>query len=123
MSEEPKKTHYELPTGAVAILEETLVAPTWYKDEPKAGMLMTRANAAYKALPDTAPRPKPEKGEDPEDYNARVDAWAAVLLEFDWTEKQKDAAKTCIRYFIKQGALDGKDPAIALIHLLGLDDE
>lgn len=119
----PKTTHYELPTGAVAMLEEIIPQSAWYKDDPKQGFLIVRATSAFEALPDTAPRIKPEKDETKDSFDARVEAWAKPVLEFEWTDKQKDAAKTCVRFFLKQGAFAVNTNTVALLRLLGLDDE
>ena len=123
MSEAQKPIQYELPTGAIAILEEVLPTPQWYKDEPKQAGLIVRAMQAADALPATADRPKPEKDETKEAFEVRADAWAAVNLEFFWTDKQKEAAKACIKYYIKQGALAINPNSVALITLFGLIDE
>lgn len=122
-TEAPKPTHYELPTGAVAILEEILPTPQWYKDEQKQAALIVRAMDAVDALPETAARPKPEKDETKGDFDARADAWAATNLEFNWTDKMKEAAKACVKYYIKQGALSINANSVALITLFGLADE
>lgn len=119
----PTTTHYELPTGAVAILEEILGTPTWYKEDPKQGVLIVRAVAALEALPETPKRPAPEKDETKEAFEVRADAWAAPVLEFEWTDKQKSAVKTCVGYYLKQGAFAVNVNTVALLSLLGLDDE
>jgi len=119
----PSTTQYELPTGAIAMLEEIIPQPQWYKDDPKQGFLIVRATSAFEALPDTAPRIKPEKEETKEDFEARADDWAKPGLMFEWTDKQKDAVKVCVRYFLKQGAFAVNTNTVALLHMLGLDDE
>jgi hypothetical protein len=42
---------------------------------------------------------------------------------FEWTDKQKDAVRVCVRYYLKQGAFAVNINTVALIKLLGLDDE
>lgn len=124
MSTEPNKnTHYELPTGAIAILEEILGTPTWYKDDPKQGVLIVRAVGALEALPETKPRPVAEKDESRESFQKKVDVWAADILQYDWSEKQKAAVRTCVAYYLKQGAFAVNTNTVALLSLLGLDDE
>lgn len=122
-TDKPTSTHYELPTGAIAILEEILPLAQWYKDDPKQGVLITRAAAAFEALPDTAKRIKPEKDEEKGDFDARFAAWGEPVLEFEWTDKQKDAVRACVRYHLKQGALPVNANTVALLMLLGLNDE
>lgn len=122
MTEAPKSTTYNLSTGAVALLHEILPTPQWYKDDPKQGVLIVRASSAIDALPDVE-RPKPEKDEDKDGYEARIDAWASPVLEFEWTDKQKDAVKKCVSFYLKQGAFAVTKHTVALLHLLGLDDE
>lgn len=119
----PKTTQYELPTGAVAILEEILPTPQWYKEDPKQAKTIVHAVAALDALPETAARPKPEKDEDKDAFEARVDAWAEVNLMFNWTDKQKEAASKCVSHYLKQGAFSVNVNLVALIRLLGLNDE
>lgn len=121
--EQKKPTQYELPTGAIAILEEILGTPTWYKDDPKQGVLIVRAVAALDALPDTAARPIAEKDELRESFEKKIDAWAKTNLMFDWTDKQKSAVKTCVAYYLKQGAFAVNTNTVSLLRLLGLDDE
>lgn len=119
----PKTTQYELPTGAVAILEEIIPLAGWYKDDPKQGLLIARSVSAMDALPETAPRIKADKDESKGDFDARVDAWASPILMFEWTDKQKDAAKKCVTHFLKQGAFNPNKTTVALLRLFGLDDE
>ena len=119
----PKSTHYELSVGALAVLQEILPTPTWYKEDPKQGVLIGRAYAATEALPDLPRRPMPEKDETKEAFDERATTWASPVLEFEWTDKQKDAVKTCVRYYLKQGAFTVTEHTVALLRLLGLDDE
>lgn len=123
MSDAPASTTYNLSTGAIAVLSEILPTPQWYKDDPKQGVLIGRAFAASEALPDTPPRPKPEQDESKEAFEKRIEAWADPILMFDWTEKQKDAVRTCVRYYLKQGAFSVTTHTVQLLKLLGLDDE
>lgn len=116
-------TQYELPTGAVTILEEVLETPHWYKDDAKQARTIVHAVGALDALPATASKPKPDKDETQESFDARVDAWAAPILMFDWTDKQKEAVKKCVTYYLKQGSLLVNVNTVALLTLLGLDDE
>ena len=120
---EQKTTHYELPTGAVAILQEILSTPQWYKDDPKQANTIVRAVQALDALPDLTDRPKPEKDEAKEAFEVRADAWAAPILQFDWTDKQKEAVKKCVAFYLKQGAFSVNANIVSLLVLLGLDDE
>lgn len=124
-TEETKKppTHYELPTGAIAILEEILATPQWYKDDPKQAKTIVHAVGALDALPTTKERPKQDKGEDKEFFEARVDVWSADILMFEWTDKQKEAVKKCVSFYLKQGAFSVNSHIVALLTLLGLDDE
>jgi hypothetical protein len=119
----PKANHYELSVGTIAVLQEILPTPQWYKDDPKQGVLVGRAYYANEALPDLPPRPKPEKDEDKDVFEARIKAWADPILEFEWTDKQKDAVKTCVRHYLKQGAFSVTEHTVAMLHMLGLDDE
>lgn len=122
-TDKPKAIHYELPTGAVAILEQILPTPTWYKDDPKQARTIVAAVAAADALPETAARPAMKADETQEAFNIRVDTWAEPVLEFEWTDKQKEAAKKCVAHYIKGGNLSVNAHLVALIKLLGLDDE
>lgn len=119
----PKTTHYELSTGAVAVLQEILPTAQWYKEDPKQGLLIGRAYAAAEALPETPARPAAEKDEVKEAFEKRIDTWAAPVLEFDWTDKQKDAVKVCVKFYLKQGAFLVTEHTVTLLHMLGLDDE
>jgi hypothetical protein len=122
-AEGPKSTQYELPTGAVALLEEILPTPQWYKDDPKQAKTIVHAVGALDALPDTVKRPEVKKDEAKEDFENRADAWASPILMFEWTDKQKEAVKKCVGYYLKQGAFLVNVNTVALLRLLGLDDE
>lgn len=121
----PTSTHYELPTGAIAVLEELLPTAQWYKDDPKYAKLLCTAVDALDALPETAPRPVPEKDETVAAYEARIAPWNDKVLMFDWTDKQRDAARKCIQHYLKLGQLNGATTStVALIRLfkLHIDD-
>lgn len=122
-SDEPKKTHYELGTGAVALLSEILPTPMWYKEEAAQGEVIDHAFAAHQALPATAKAPEPEVGEEKELFEARADLWADANLEFEMTAKQVAAVKACTAFYLKQGAFRITKHTVALLTLLGLDDE
>lgn len=122
-TESPKTIQYELPTGAIAILEEILTTPTWYKEDPKQARLIVAASNALDALPDTTLRPQPNKDEAANAYKERVDAWAELILMFEWTDRQKETVKKCVAYYLKQGAFAINHNTVALIRILGLDDE
>jgi hypothetical protein len=122
-AEGPKTTHYELPTGAIAILEEILATPTWYKDDPKQAKTIVHAVGALDALPETVTRPTVDKDEQRDSFEKKVDAWAKLNLMFEWTDKQKEAVKKCVGYYLKQGAFAVNTNTVALLTLLGLDDE
>lgn len=124
MSTETKTpTHYELPTGAVAILHEILATPTWYKEDPKQAKTIVHAVGALDALPEPQDRPQPDKDEKRDTFEERVDEWAKPVLEFEWSDKQKEAVKKCVGYYLKQGAFAVNANTVALLTLLGLDDE
>jgi hypothetical protein len=116
-------TQYELPTGAVAILNTILPMATWYKDEQKQARLIVDAVSADDALPATPPRPEQATGEKPEAYGVRVGTWGEPVLMFQWTERQKSAAKACVRYFLRNGNLAVNANTLALINLFNLDEE
>jgi hypothetical protein len=123
MSDAPKTTQYELPTGAIAILEEILPSPQWYKDDPKQARMIVNSVAAAEALPDLAERPSPEKDEKVEAFKARAEAWAGTNMMLDWTEKQVAAVKVCVKFYLKSGNLAASKQVAALICALQLDDE
>ena len=123
MTDAPATTHYELSVASIAILTEILPTPTWYKEEAKQATLIGRAYSANDALPDVPTRPVPKEKESKESFEARIDVWANPILEFDWTDKQKDAVKVCVRYYLKQGSFTVTEHTVALLHMLGLDDE
>ena len=122
-TEAPKTTKYELSTGGIAVLGEILPTVQWYKDEAKQGQLICRAFAANEALPEVAERPKPEKDELKDSFDPKVEKWAEPILSFEWTDKQKDAVKVCVRFYLKQGAFTVTTHTVKLLELLGLDDE
>ena len=132
MSDEIKKDPgpitkpYELTAGAIAILEDVLPLGSWYKDEQKQGLLLTRAIAACEALPDIGSRPKPTKEEEQDVYDARVEKWRDTIFMFNWTDKQKDAAKVCVRFYLKQAAFGATATTASLLkffELIAPDDE
>lgn len=123
MSTETKIPHYELPTGAIAILQEILATPQWYKDDPKQAKTIVHAVGALDALPDLVDRPQPDKDETRDVFEERVDAWASPILMFEWSDKNKESAKKCVAYYLKQGAFAVNGNTVALLKLLGLDDE
>ena len=115
--------HYELPVGAIMLLESVLGQSQWYKEDPKAGYLVVRAVQAADALPDLPEKLKVESGESQDDFDKRFDAWADPVCEFQWTEKQREAVKVCVRFFLKQGAFVVTKHLVSLLRLLGLDEE
>jgi len=117
------KTHYELPTGAVAILHEILATPQWYKEDQKQARTIVSAVGALDALPDLTDRPQPEKDEKREAFEDRADAWAKPVLMFEWSDKQKEAVKKCVAFYLKQGSFAVNANTVALLTLLGMDDE
>jgi hypothetical protein len=123
MSNDKNTTHYELPAGAIAILDAIMPTNTWYKEEPKQAAMIVHSVAAVEELPDLGERLKPEKDETQTSFDARVDAWSARNFEFDWSDKQKNAAKKCVQFYLKQGALDAKPAIVALLKLLQLTDD
>lgn len=121
--ETPASTKYTLTIGAIAILAEILPTTTWYKEDSKPGQLMGRSFAACEALPDFDDRPIRTKEESEAAFDKRLDAWADPEKSFEWTDKQRDAVKTCVRYYMKQGAFVVTKHAIGLLKMLQLDDE
>ena len=75
------------------------------------------------AMPDLNDRPQPEKDEKREAFEVRVDAWAKPIQMFLWSDKHKEAVKKCVAYYLKQGAFAVNANTVALLTLLGLDDE
>lgn len=119
--EPPKVEHYELCVGGVALLKEVLASASWYKEDSNQAKSILHAVTASLALPAVPERPR--LGDDPKDFEARVDAWAEASLMFDWTDAQKDAAKRCTSFYVKQGAFIANDPVVALLRLLRLHDD
>lgn len=117
------KQHYELPTGAIAILQDILPTAIWYKEEVKKSKLMVHSVDAEEALPVTEKRPTPTKEESQDAFEARVDKWADKVLMFEWTEKQRDAAKKCFAYYLKQANLTATPNTVALIRLFKTEDD
>ena len=116
-------THYELPAGAIALLDAILPTNMWYKEDPKQASMIVHGVGAGEALPDLGERIKPEKDEMQDTFNERIDAWSARNMEFEWSDKQKAAVKRCVQYYLKQGALDVKPSVAALLKLLSLADD
>ena len=123
MNDKNITTHYELPTGAIAILGHVLPTAVWYKDEAKQARLIVDAVAAEDALPEVPESLKPEKDETEDAFKARVDAWGSPILIVNWTDRQKAAVKACVRYYIKNGNLTATSNLVAIINLLQLDEE
>lgn len=119
----PKTTQYELPTGAIAILEEILPSASWYKDETKQARMIVNSVSAADALPETAKRPVPEKDESQESFKARIEEWSNVSLMLDLNDKQIASVKCCVKFYIKSGGLTASKPVAALIRALAIDDE
>jgi hypothetical protein len=115
--------HYELPVGAIVLLDSILTQPQWYKENPRGGSLIVRAVQASDALPDIPARIQPEKDETQYAYDRRLYKWSDLVYEFDWTGKQREAVKVCVQHFLKQGAFASTKYCVALLCLLGLDDD
>lgn len=113
--DQPKKTTtYELSAGGIAILQDKMPLMEWYKDEPKSAWLIVRSVEAVEALPDIGNRPTKETPIE------EINKWAERSFQFEWTEKQKDAAKVCIGFFKKHGAIFSTKHFVALMKLLGM---
>lgn len=119
----PKKIHYEQSIGAIAILAEILPTPQWYKDNPRQVVLINRSYLACEALPDLPKRPKPDKDEDKDSFEARIDMWADPILEFEWTDKEKESVKTCVKFYMKQASFTITKHIISIFKLLDMEDE
>ncbi len=118
----PTKTKYNISTGSAAILAEILPTTQWYKDEAKQGQLICRAFAACEALPELPDRPKKDAGED-KSFDVRVEKWGDPKVEVEWSDKEKEAVRACMRFYLKQGAFMVTAYAIELLNLLSLNDE
>lgn len=123
MNEVKSPTQYSLSVGAIALLQEILPTPGWYKDDAKQAQLIGRSHSAAEALPDLPPRPVQEKEESKESFEKRVDDWAAPMMNVEWTDKQKGATCTCFKFYLKQGAFRVNEHVISLLALYGLEDE
>ncbi len=118
----PTKTKYSISTGSAAILAEILPTTQWYKDETKQGQLICRAFAACEAIPDLPDRPKKE-GNDDSTFTVRTEKWGEPKIEVEWSDKEKEAVRACVRFYLKQGAFMVTAYAIELLNLLSLNDE
>jgi hypothetical protein len=114
---------YELPTGAIVLLHKILTLASWYKDEPKQAKVMIAAMDAIDRLPPEPPELPRTDGEKDDAYASRFREWEMAPLMFQWDDRHKDAAKVCVRYFIKQGNLTTTRPVCALVRMLQLDKE
>jgi hypothetical protein len=117
MSAEEKKvtkTTYELSAGGIAMLKDFLPLTEWYKEDPKAAWLIVRSVEAEEALPDIGERPKQT------DAIPEINKWAERSFQFEWTEKQLNAAKSCITFFKKHGRLFAHKHTVAVMRLLGM---
>lgn len=113
-------THFELSAGAILILSSSLGRNGWYKDDPKPDVLCGRGFSAHEALPEFTDMPTPGKDETKEAFEERFDKWAEKIYQFEWTPKQKDAARACLRYFFKQGIYSSTKYTIEAMRFLGL---
>lgn len=121
--DKPVTIQYELTSGALTILDDVLRRPGWYKDEPKFGSLVKRARSIRKRLPAPGKAPTKNEEESEEAFNARFEAWAATVHQFDWTDLEKEAAKKAFSFFLKLGAFEITDALIDLIRLFQLDND
>lgn len=119
----PVKTKYTLTVGAASVLAEILPTTQWYKDEAKQGQLICRSFAACEAIPDLAERPVRNKEDSNKHYEDLLDKWGDKTVEVEWSDKEKEAVRACVRYYVKQGAFMVTKYAIELLMLLGLNDE
>lgn len=122
-TEAPAKAKYTLTVGAASILAEILPTTQWYKDEAKQGQLICRSFAACEALPDIADRPVKTKEDSQKYYDELTAKWGDVLVEVEWTDKEKEAVRACVRFYLKQGAFMVTKYAIELLNALSLNDE
>jgi hypothetical protein len=119
----PTKTKYTISVGAASVLAEILPTTQWYKDEAKQGQLICRSFAACEAIPELPDRPKPDKDELASAHEIRLNKWGDPKVEVEWTDKEKEAVRACMRYYLKQGAFMVTKYAIELLMLLSLNDE
>lgn len=120
MDTKEEARQYELPTGAIATLDDILPSGMWYKDNPKPGPLITRSVEALEALPKFDPQPKPVPGMTEREHVAAVREWRKPTLILHWTERQKSAVKVCVSFYLKNGGLPADASTAALLRLCGL---
>lgn len=119
----PEKKPYELTAACISMLEDILPTSEWYKDDPKQGLLLVRGVDAYETLPDLGERPRKLETESVSDFEARGDAWGERVFQFEWTDKERDAVKHCVKHYLKKGVFRATANTKALLHFLSLHDE
>jgi len=79
--------------------------------------------SARDALPEIPDVLKADKDEPQKDFDVRVKKWAEPKLEVEWNDKQRDAVRICVKFFLKHASLAATSSTVELLTLLGLEDE
>jgi hypothetical protein len=120
----------ELTRGAVQLLEQMLMQPEWAKDTAtlyRAGALLERIDGEFGG--DKAPEvPKWDKDEEPdtaevEQFNRQMDEWANRSVEFEVSEKEREACKTCVNESVKKGQVRPTKHYMRIAQALGLAED
>lgn len=121
---------FEITRGAIQLLEQMLLQPEWAKDTAvlyRAGAMLERLDNDFGQ--DKAPKPpKAWEDKDPtpeelERYNKQVDEWANQPAEFEVSEKEREACKTCLTEAVNKGQVRPTKHYMALARTLGLVED
>jgi hypothetical protein len=112
------KTHtLNLTKGAVSLLKTTLGMPGWYEGA-KVSVTVRAADIMENPAVSDVVLPEDLRGD-----AAKEDAWAKEASVLVLTEGEREAAKVCIRHFLKKAQLAPSKHTRALIKELGIEDD
>lgn len=119
----PASTEYSIPVGALFALRQLLPTASWYADEHnQQAKLIVHGVGADEAIGELPPAPERQPDEPDVSFAKRVKAWAEAPRTVSWTDKQRDAVKVCVQYYLKKGIFVATPVTVRLLTVLGLCD-
>ena len=121
MSEIKSPTKYQLSQCAGKYLRDLLNTAGWADDLFK----IRHGAAALDLVPEGEEEPAaPKTNEQIELFRRDSKIWADTLLpDFELSDKQTKAAKSCLNFYIKKATLPANKYTIELLNAFGISDE
>jgi hypothetical protein len=115
-----------IDNGGALLLKELLGGHTWYKGQ-KMALVIAAAELAEELAALAPPEPTEAEREDAKlgkaTFSTRVKAWNRTEFKSEITERQRDAAKACMRKAVEEAAVPANIHVVKILRTLGLESE